>query len=200
MSHPPSSVAPVSPVPAIGVELPLAVFDDVSWMRVEQMFLQQFCAQRSRVQRQCGGCALLLKALCSATGAHCLVILPLPIEVETPWMHAFEAIRPGRRLTFRRGSSLMVRQVGLSHTMWSGSSIPFPLALVCRTLVPGPKNTFLTVCFRFASWTGQFIVVPRAIWIVFDITVQRLNVMSVHDLVRATPLPRQLHPNSKIVV
>ena len=85
----------------------------------------------------------------------------------TPSMHAFEAIRPGRRLTFRRGSSLMVRQVGLSHTMWSGSSIPFPLALVCRTLVPGPKNTFLTVCFRFASWTGQFIVVPRAIWIVF---------------------------------
>ena len=60
MSHPPSSVAPVSPVPAIGVELPPAVFDDVSWMRVEQMFLQQFCAQCSRVQRQCGGCALWL--------------------------------------------------------------------------------------------------------------------------------------------
>ena len=164
------------------------------------MFLQHFCAQCSRVQRQCGGCALLLKALCSATGAHCLVILPLPIEVETPSMHAFEAIRPGRRLTFGRGSSLMVRQVGLSHTMWSGSSIPFPLALVCRTLVPGPKNTFLTVCFRFASWTGQFSVVPCAIWIVFGATVHYVVVMSVHDLGACNPLPCQLHPNSKIVV
>ena len=112
-------------------------------------------------------------------------------------MHAFEAIRPGRRLTFRRGSSLMVRQVGLSHTMWSGSSIPFPLALVCRTLVPGPKNTFLTVCFRFASWTGQFTVILRAIWIDFDVTVHYVVVMSVHDLVRATPLQCQLHPISK---
>ena len=49
MSHPPSSVAPVSPVPAIGVELPLAVFDDVSWMRVEQRFTVYSSFVRSAV-------------------------------------------------------------------------------------------------------------------------------------------------------
>ena len=166
-------------MPAIGLELPLAVFDDVSWMRVEQRFLQQFCAQRSRVQRQCGGCALLLKALCSATGAHCLVILPLPIEVETPWMHTFEAIRPGRRLTFRRGSSLMVRQVGLSHTMWSGSFMCLMLARFGLNPPCEPAHMLLTVCFRFTSWTGQSTVILRAIWIDFHVTAHRLDVMSV---------------------
>ena len=85
--------ASVGPVTVTWIGVCVAVFEDVSWLLVEQVFLQPFCAQHSRVQRQCGGCALLLKALCSATGAHCLVILPLPIEVETPSMHAFEASR-----------------------------------------------------------------------------------------------------------
>ena len=88
------------PVVVMWIRVCVAAFDDLSWMRVEQRFLQPFCVQRSRVQRQCGGRALVFKALCSGTGAHCLVIIPLPIEVETPWLHMFEAIRPSRRLTF----------------------------------------------------------------------------------------------------
>ena len=72
MSHPPSSVAPVSPVPAIGVELPLAVFDDVSWMRVEQRPPLSFRGQLRRVERQLGGWALCMEAQWLTVGA-CLV-------------------------------------------------------------------------------------------------------------------------------
>ena len=132
-----------------------------------------------------------------AVGAWFVATNPAPNDVEDAWLLCVEAFYPGPCLTFQRASSLMLGTGALSHTMWSGSSIPFPLALGCRTLVPGPKNTFLTVCFRFASWTGQFRVVPRTIWIAFDITVQRLNVMSVHNLGACDPLPCQLHPNSK---
>ena len=40
---------------------------------------------------------------------------------------------------------------------------------------------------RFALWTGQFTVMLRAIWIDFYVTVHYVVVMSVRDLVRATP-------------
>ena len=44
-----------------------------------------------------------------------------------------------------------------------------------------PAHMLLTVCFRFASWTGQFSVVPCAMSIVFDATVHCVNVMSERD-------------------
>ena len=63
-----------------------------------------------------------------------------------------------------------------------------------------PAHMLLTVCFRFTSWTGQSTVIPRAISIVFDVTVHDVDMMSAHDLGACNPLPCQLHPNSKIVV
>ena len=60
-----------------------------------------------------------------------------------------------------------------------------------------PAHMLLNVCFRFTSWTGQFTVILRAISIDFCVTVRYVVVMSVHDLVRATPLQCQLHPISK---
>ena len=158
----------------------VAVFDDVSWMRVEQLPLQSFRGQCRRVQRQCGGCALWLGALCSAVGAHCLVTLTGSIEVEVVWLHAFDAIHPGPHLTFGFGSSLMVGTGALTHTIWSGSSILYRLALGLRTAVPGAKNTLLTACFRLALWTGQFQVVPRALSPFCDMIVHCVNVMSGH--------------------
>ena len=92
----------------------------------------------------------------------------------------------------------MVRTGALAHTIWSGSSILYRLALGLRTAVPGPKSTLLTACFRLALWTGQCQVVPRALSPFYDMTLHRVNVMTVHNLGVCKPQACQLHTKSKI--
>ena len=169
-------------------------------MQVEQRPLVSFCGQLRRVPAtEWTLCALHGSAV---VGGWCMFCRHEPCPKRRGGRMVAVCGSHSSRPTphIRRGSSLILGTGALSHTMWSGSSIPFRLALVCRTLVPGPKNTFLTVCFRFASWTGQFSVVPCAMSIVFDATVHCVNVMSERDLGACYPLPCQLHPNSKFVV
>ena len=132
-------------------------------------------------QRQSGRCALCMEAQWLAVGASFIVTIPAPNDVDDAWLLCVEAIHPDLRLTFRRASSLTLSTGALSHTMWSGSSILYRLALGLQTrAVPGPKNTLLTACFRLALWTGQFQVVPRALSPFCDMTVHCVNVMGVH--------------------
>ena len=133
-------------------------------------------------------------------GALCVVTLPAPNEVESSWFNAFEVIRPGRRLTFRCGSSLLLRTGALTHTVWSGSLLGFMLARFDLNPPCEAANILLNVSVRLALWTCQFTVVPRAMWIDFDMTVHHGDMVSVHHLGACNPLLCQLHPNSKFVV
>ena len=143
------------------------------------------------------GWSLDERAPAAATGAPFCGALIAGCELDYARDPHFQASCPRLRLTFRRGSSLMLSTRGLTHTMWSGCSILYPLALGLRTCLPEPKNILLTVSFRLALWTGQFTVVPRAIFLFCDMPVHHVKAMRVHDLEVCTPLQRQLHPISK---
>ena len=169
----------VMPVVVTCIGFAGAVFDEVSWMRVEQP-LVSFCGQLRRVQRQLGGWALCMEAQWLAVGSWFVATNPAPNDGDDAWLLCVGAIHPDLRLTFRRASSLSLSTGALSHTMWSGSSRLYRLALGLRTAVPGAKNTVLTACFRLASWTGQFQVVPRALSPFCDMIVHCVHVMSGH--------------------
>ena len=99
-------------------------------------------------------------------------------DVEAAWFNAFDAVLPCAHLTFRCGSSLMLSTCALTHTMWSGCSILYPLALGLRTCLPESKHMLVTVCFRFASWTGLFQVVTRAFYLFSHVSFHHVVMMS----------------------
>ena len=141
----------------------VAVCGSALWMVAASDVLNCFSGSRVVVQRngRCG--ALLSRGGASAIGTCQMATTPARSELERSRDTCFQAVCACPHLTFGSGSSLILRTVGLAHTMWSGSSIPFRLALGLRTCLPGPAHMLLTVCFRFTSWTGQFTVILRAI-------------------------------------
>ena len=116
--------------------------------------------------------------MCSAAGTNGLVTPTAAFDVDAAWFNAFDAILPCPHLTFRCGSSLMLSTCALTHTMWSGCSILYPLALGLRTCLPESKHMLVTVCFRFASWTGLFQVVTRAFYLFSHVSFHHVVMMS----------------------
>ena len=175
----------------------VAVCGSALWMVAASDVLNCFSGSRVVVQRngRCG--ALLSRGGASAIGTCQMATTPARSELERSRDTCFQAVCACPHLTFGSGSSLILRTVGLAHTMWSGSSIPFRLALWLRTCLPGPENILLTVCFRLALWTGQYSVVARALSLLCHVTVYDVDMMSVQNLGACNPLPRQLHPISK---
>ena len=103
------------------------------------------CERRWRCER------LLWFASASATCPTASILARS--EMERSRGAYFEAVCACLLLTFGSGSSLMLRTVGLSHTMWSGSSKRLMLARFGLNPPCEPAHMLLTVCFRFTSWT-----------------------------------------------
>ena len=141
----------------------VAVCGSLLWMVALLDVLNCLNGSRAMVQWNGRRGALLSRGSAFAIGTCQVATIPARSELERSRDACFQAVCACPHLTFGSGSSLILRTVGLAHTMWSGSSIPFRLALGLRTCLPGPAHMLLTVCFRFTSWTGQSTVILRAI-------------------------------------